>query len=79
MAAAASNMAAKHELLLRHELAGHALASTQQPLGQLAALVGMVIKGVRRICGAGGLQPRTCACMTKQITMLWSVKSVLPW
>ncbi len=51
MVASSSNMAAKHELLLRHELAGHALASTQQPLGQLAALFGMVIKGVRRVCG----------------------------
>ena len=50
MVASASNMAAKHELLLRHDLARHALASTQQPLGQLAALFGMLIKGVRRIC-----------------------------
>jgi len=33
MVASASNMAAKDKLLLRHEFAGHALASTQQALG----------------------------------------------
>ena len=42
--ASAGHMAAKVELLLRHELAGHGLASPQQALCQLAALLGAIIE-----------------------------------